>query len=206
VAPDRSNPVAGLHTFTILSAVQELNGPLDTLYFAFGERRLIMHRARLLTVLTVVLFISGTAMPTLAIAGEKFKAHGAGTTVKWEQIEVGDVEGHVIGITQNKAVYFNELTGEITPHISVGLMDFNLNTGIGSGHGYGISILKNGDKRITRWEGKFVEKGHMKGTLTLIMGTGKLQGIKGGGTWESHDLGSGQSYIETEGEMEIPNQ
>ena len=165
-----------------------------------------MHRIRLLIVLTVVLFISGTAMHNFALAGEKFKAHGASTTVQWEQIEVGDVEGHVIGITKSKAIYFDDLTGEISPHISIGLMDFNLNSGLGSGHGYGISILKNGDKRITRWEGKSVEKGHMKGTFTVIMGTGKLEGIKGGGTWESHDLGSGQSYTEVEGEIEIPNQ
>ena len=46
------------------------------------------------------------------MAGEKFKAHGASTNVKWEQIEVGDVEGHVIAITESKAVYFNDSTGE----------------------------------------------------------------------------------------------
>lgn len=165
-----------------------------------------MHRARLLTVLTIVLFISGTAMPSFAIAGEKFKTHGASTTIKWEQIEVGDVEGHVIAITKSKAVYFDESTGEITPQISVGLMDFNLNSGMGSGYGYGISTLKNGDKRISLWESKSVEKGHMKGTFTITKGTGKLEGIKGGGTFESYSLGSGQSHVEVEGEFEIPSQ
>ena len=165
-----------------------------------------MLRSQIYAVIISLILIFGFCAADFAVAGEKFKAHGAGTTVKWEQIEVGDVEGHVIGITQNKAVYFNESTGEITPHISVGLMDFNLNTGMGSGHGYVMLILKNGDKRISRWEGKSVEKGHMKGTFTIIKGTGTQEGIKGSGTWETHDLGSGLSYTETEGEIEIPKQ
>jgi hypothetical protein len=73
----------------------------------------------------------------------------------------------------------DESTGEKTPQISVGLMDFNLNSGMGSGYGYGISTLKNGDKRISRWESKSVE---------------------------SYSLGSGQSHVEVEGEFEIPGQ
>lgn len=155
---------------------------------------------------TAVLFISGTSMLNSAMAGEKFKGHGASTTVKWEQIEVGDVEGHVIAISKSKQIYFNEATGEKSASISIGLYDFNLNTEMGSGHGYGITNSKDGDKRIRRWEGESVEKGHMKGTYTYIMGTGKLEGIKGGGTWESYSLGSGQSYVEVEGETEIPSQ
>ena len=165
-----------------------------------------MLRSQIYAVIISLIMIFGLCAADFAMAGEKFKTHGASTTVKWEQIEVGDVEGHVIAITESKAVYFNESTGEISPHISVGLMDFNLNSGMGSGHGYGISILKDGDKRITRWEGKSIEKGHMKGTFTIIKGTGTQEGIKGSGTWETHDLGSGLSYTETEGEIEIPKQ
>ena len=165
-----------------------------------------MLRSQIYAAIISLIMFFGLCAADFAGAGEKFKAHGAGTTVKWEQLEVGDVEGHVIAITMNKAVYFNESTGEITPHISFGLMDFNLNTGKGSGNGYVILTLKNGDKRISRWEGKSVEKGHMKGTFTIIKGTGTQEGIKGGGTWDTHNLGSGLSYTETEGEIEIPNQ
>ena len=104
-----------------------------------------MHRISLFRALTVVLFFSCTAMFNFAMAGEKVKAHGASTTVKWEQIEVGDVKGHVIAISESKQIYINELTGEKSTSVSIGLNDFNLNTGIGSGHGYGITTLKNGD-------------------------------------------------------------
>ena len=165
-----------------------------------------MFKPQIYAVIISLIMVFGLCTADFAMAGEKIKAHGASTTVKWEQIEVGDVEGHVIAITESKAVYFDESTGEITPQISVGLMDFNLNSGMGSGHGYGISILKDGDKRISRWESKSVEKGHMKGTFTIIKGTGKLEGIKGDGTFESFSLGSGQSNIEVEGEFQIPGQ
>lgn len=165
-----------------------------------------MLKSQIHAVIISLIMIFGLCTADFAMAGEKIKAHGASTTVKWEQIEVGDVEGHVIAITESKAVYFDESTGEITPQITVGLMDFNLNSGMGSGHGYGISNLKNGDKRITRWESKSVEKGHMKGTFTIIRGTGKLEGIKGDGTFESYSLGLGQSHIEVEGEFEMPGQ
>ena len=165
-----------------------------------------MLKSQIYAVIISLIMIFGLCTADFAMAGEKIKAHGASAVVESEQIEVGDVEGHVIAITKSKAVYFDESTGEITPQISVGLMDFNLNSGMGSGYGYGISTLKNGDKRISRWESKSVEKGHMKGTFTITKGTGKLEGIKGGGTFESYSLGSGQSHVEVEGEFEIPGQ
>jgi hypothetical protein len=56
-----------------------------------------------------------------AMAGEIFKGHGASTIIKWEQIEVGDVEGHVIAISKSKQIYFNEATGEKSASISIGL-------------------------------------------------------------------------------------
>ena len=140
-----------------------------------------MFRFKLIAAMNVILFIFGITMVNYAVAGEKFKGHGASTTVKWEQIEVGDEEGHVIALTQSKQIYFNETTGEKTTSVSIGLMDFNIKKEMGSGHGYGITTTKDGDKRIRTWEGKSVEKGHMKGTYSYIMGTGKHEGIKGGG-------------------------
>ena len=41
------------------------------------------------------------------MAGEKVKAHGASFTVKFEQMEVGDEEGHVIAIYEQKQIYIS---------------------------------------------------------------------------------------------------
>ena len=163
-----------------------------------------MSQFKLCAVLAIVPFLFGIATIDVAVAGEKFKGYGASTTVKWEQIEVGDKEGHVIALSKSKQIYINEITGEKSASISIGLMDFNIKTGMGSGHGYGITTTRDGDKQIRSWEGKSVEKGHMKGTYSYIMGTGKYEGIKGGGTWDAYSLAPGQSYIEVEGESEIP--
>jgi hypothetical protein len=134
--------------------------------------------------LTLIYFY-GIATIDCAVAGEKTKWHGTSINVTWEQIEVGDVEGHVIGISKNKQIYINETTGEKITSVSIGLNDINPKMGQASGHGYGISFFKDGSKTFRSWEGKAVGKGHWKGTYKTIKGTGKFEGAKGGGTWDS---------------------
>ena len=161
---------------------------------------------KILIVTSVVLFIFGIAKIESAVAGQKQKWHGTGINVKWEQIEVGDEEGHVIGISESKQIFINEATGEKQTSISIGLMDINPKMGQASGHGYGVSFYQDGSKTFRSWEGKAVGKGHWQGVWTTIKVTGKYEGIKGGGTWDSWDLAPQYSYLEVEGEMEIPEQ
>jgi len=42
-----------------------------------------------------------------AVAGAKFKGRLAFYMTKWQQIEVGDVEGHVIATFEKKGIDFN---------------------------------------------------------------------------------------------------
>jgi len=167
-----------------------------------------MSWSKIFAVTALVMLVFGIATIDCAVAGEKqkIKAHGAQYTVKWEQIEVGDEEGHVIAVTESKQIYFDELTGEKSSSISIGLMDINIKTGQGSGQGYGVSLHKDGNKTFRTWEGKSVGKGHWKGTWTYVKGTGKYEGVKGGGTWDSYSLTPQQSYVEVEGELEMPAQ
>ena len=165
-----------------------------------------MLRSKLFTVLTVVLFICGIATIDCALAGQKMKWHGTGVTTKWEQIEVGDEEGHVVAISEAKQVFINETTGEKSVSNSINNLDINPKTGQGTVRGYGVSTFPNGDKLIRAHEGKIVGKGQMKGTFTYIKGTGKYEGVKGGGTWHSFSLAPQVTYYEVEGEMEIPGQ
>ena len=143
-----------------------------------------------------------------AMAGEKqkIKGHAASINVKWEQIEVGDKEGHVTAISESKRIGFFETSDEKYVGRSVDILDLNLKTGEGFGHGYLVSTDKDGDKRYSTWEGKSVTKGHWKGKWTIVKGTGKFQGIIEGGTYSSYMLAPGQSYSEWEGEIEIPTQ
>jgi hypothetical protein len=165
-----------------------------------------MSISKIVAISTVVLFVFGFVLIDSAVAGEKMKWHGTGINVKWEQIEVGDEEGHVIGISESKQIYINETTGEKGISVSIGLMDINPKMGQASGHGYGVSYYKDGSKTFRSWEGKAVGKGHWQGVWTITKGTGKYEGVKGGGTWDSWDLAPQHSYLEVVGEMEMPAQ
>ena len=164
-----------------------------------------MSKSKILALTAVVIFVFGVATIDV-VAGEKmkWKSHGASYTVKWEQIEVGDEEGHVVAVAQSNQIYFNEITGEKETGPSVSTFDINLKTGQGSIQGYGVTADKDGDKLIRTHEGKLVGKGHWKGTWRFVKGTGKYEGIKGGGTWDSYSLAPRQSYLEIEGEVEMP--
>jgi hypothetical protein len=167
-----------------------------------------MSWSKIFAVTAVVMFVFGIATIDCAVAGEKvkMKAHGATFNVKWEQIEVGDVEGHVIGIYENKEIAFNEITGERTVGRGLGMMDINPKTKLVTIRGYGVNTDKDGDKMVRQYEGKAVGKGHSEGVWTYVKGTGKYEGIKGGGTWSSYSLAQEQSYWEAEGEVEMPTQ
>ena len=166
-----------------------------------------MSWSKILTVATVVFFISGIVMIDCAVGGEKMKWHGTSFTTDWQQIEVGDEEGHVLAVYKSKQLYINEKTGEKTVSTSVNTMDINLKTGQGSVRGCGWSVDKDGDKMMRVHEGKPVGKDHWKGTWSYVKGTGKYDGIKGGGTWDSYSMGQQeQSYLDVEGEVEMPGQ
>ena len=165
-----------------------------------------MFWSKIISAAAVITFVFGIATIDCAVAAEKHKWHGTSYTVKWEQFEIGDEEGHVIAIYEQKQIYFNENTGAKTPSTTYGILDLNIKTGQGSGRGYGVNFFKDGAKTFRTWEGKSVGEGHWKGTYSLIKGTGKYEGIKGGGTWDSYSLAPQQSYLEGEGEEEVPGQ
>ena len=166
-----------------------------------------MSWSKIIAVTTVFLFILGMAIIDSAMAGEKMKWHGASWGTNWQQIEVGDEEGHVLAIAERKSIHINENTGERSTSDVKNHLDINLKTGQGNVKGYGVSTFPNGDKIVRTHEGKPVGKGHWRGTWKYIKGTGKYEGIKGSGTWDSYSMGRGQpSYLEVEGDVEMPAQ
>ncbi len=165
-----------------------------------------MSRSKIISAITIIIFIFTIAIVNCALAGEKikYKSHGAIFNDNWEQIEVGDEKGHVLAVYKSKAIYFNESTGKKSVGFSVNTMDINFKTGQGFVQGYGITTDKDGDKMIRSHKGKPAGKGHWKGTFVYVKGTGKFEGITGGGTWNSYSLSKGQSYNEVEGEYQLP--
>lgn len=163
-----------------------------------------MIRSKFLAGVILFLFAFGMAMLDCAVAGEKVRASATSVRTKWHSIEVGDEGGHTIAVYENKNVYFDGKTGEKSTGISKGILDMNFKTGKGTIKGYVVRTFSNGDKMISSYEGKPVGRGHSKGTFTYTRGTGKLEGIKGKGTWESKSLAPGVSHMIFEGEREMP--
>ncbi len=163
-----------------------------------------MFRSKLFAVTAVVMLVFGIATIDCAVAAEKVKYHGTSVTTNWQQMEVGDEEGHVLATSEAKQIYINEKTGEKFVSITINNMDINLKTGQGTLKGYGVSTFPNGDKIVRMHEGKPVGKGHWKGTYSYIKGTGKYEGVKGKGIWDSYSLAPQMSYMEVEGKVDMP--
>jgi len=143
---------------------------------------------------------------TYSTAEEKVTMHGTVVTTKYNQLEVDDEDGHVIAVTESKQVHFNKATGEKFPQVSKVILDFNYKTGHGTLKSYAVMTSPSGDKIFTEGKGSPVGKGHWKGTYVYTKGTGKYEGIKGKGTWETQSLAPQISYMESEGVMEFTSQ
>jgi hypothetical protein len=165
-----------------------------------------MSISKIVAVSTAILFVFGFVMIDSAVAGEKIKWQGTSLTTETKQIETGDVEGHVLMLTKSKQIYIlpdgRKLVGD-----SVNTTDINPKMKQFSLTGYGWTVDKDGDRMMRTHEGKPAGKDHWKGTWTFTGGTGKYEGVKGGGTWDSYFMGQGQpSYLDIGGEMEVPKQ
>jgi len=146
-----------------------------------------------------------------ALAGEKIKGRTVKNTVKWEQINVGDEDGHVVAVWESKGVRsITEGRGAGDAWLSheMGLFDMNVKTGLGSGHGYGEMADKDGDKCFYRWEGGYHKDAlggtYWKGKYTFVKGTGKWEGIRGNGVSISRNVAPGWGYTDWEAEVEFP--
>jgi hypothetical protein len=158
-------------------------------------------------VLTIVVLLFGFAVVDSAFSGEKVKWHGTSFITESKQMEVGDAEGHVMLLTKGRALYINEATGEKTASITVNTMDINPAAKQFRLTGHAWSVDKDGDKMMRVHEGVAVGNGHWKGTWKYVKGTGKYEGVKGSGNWDSYSMGPEQpSYVEVEGDVEMPEQ
>ena len=164
--------------------------------------------SKLISVIAIIILPFGLCTIDYAVAAEKVKckSEGALYSAKGEQIEVGDEEGHIIGFYELEGLYFDTLTGERLVDKAVAFMDMNNNTGRGVLRGYGVETNDDGDQMFRSFEGKPLGEKQWKGEWNITRGTGKFEGVKGGGvwTWASYDLEMNQGYLVMEGEMETP--
>jgi hypothetical protein len=169
-----------------------------------------MSKSKIIGMMALIVFAMGIVLVGDAVAGEKHRLIGVYHTIKWEQMNIpGGEEGHVVALWEGKAVTRNKdgkRFGEGLIIRGVGYMDFNIKTGIGSGHFYEECTDQDGDKFYTDSEGGKQKIGGVwwEGRLTITKGTGKYQGIRGGLTWKNWLAGPDQLYFDWDVEVELP--
>ena len=167
-----------------------------------------MSRYKIVALMVIFAFVMGLTLVGDALAGEKVKWRTGLYGTKWEQVAVGDEEGHIIGIYESKGLSTNLegkkfLDGWLLRES--GLMDIDGKAGTWSAQGYADFTDGNGDMIYVAWEGKKVKKDLPgEGTVRLLKGTGKWQGIRGKGTWLSHPTVDNRWYSDGEWDVELP--
>jgi len=159
----------------------------------------------------VALFLGAVAVGD-AVAAEKWKGRTVWYTVKWEQVNVPGEEGHLVAVSEAKAIG-SRIEGQILREGQIEhqaqLVDIDLKTGLGHGHGYAVLTDGDGDKFWYRWESKRVKgeklfASYWEGQITLLRGTGKFEGIKGGGPFRGYPIAPMQWYADSEMDVELP--
>jgi len=124
------------------------------------------------------------ATPAMA-KKEKFKGRHISQITKIHVIKVGDVEGHIIGIFQRRGLNF--INGEVATYKSCGTLD--ITKGKGTAEGYTQITYEDGSMTVAKFQGTLEplkgKRSTGKGTFSYIGGSGRFEGIKGGGSWTS---------------------
>jgi len=135
-----------------------------------------------------VFLIAALILVPAAQAGEKtekFKGRHITQITKMHVIKVGDVEGHIVGIFQRRGLNF--INGEVSLYKGSGTFDFI--KGKGTAEGYAQITYEDGSTTVGKFQGTMEplkgKRSTGKGTFTYVGGSGRFEGIKGGGPWTS---------------------
>ena len=123
-------------------------------------------------------------------------------------IPVGDRGDHVLSLSKNKCTWTRgEIAGialktDVDTIVSEDVSDTTSND-----RGYGVTLLANGDTVFVQLEGVTTIRDNIpisgRGTWTFTGGTGKMQGIKGKGTYDGKYSRNGTSTFAVQGEYRL---
>lgn len=150
-----------------------------------------------------VVVLMACAMAVPASAQKKISGKEACAKPDTQQsVDVSDVPGHMLMVTKSACTW--PMAIEMAGLKVVSSVDVNtgeLSGGMVKQHGYDIGTMDNGDTFSVSYSGtvKVAADGSamFHGNWTFLKGTGKLKGIKGGGTFKGGGPadGSGTSDV-----------
>jgi hypothetical protein len=154
-----------------------------------------------------LLFMTVFLVPT--IQAEESAGRNVGHTQKVEMIEVGDVPGHFVGVSQSPGLTIytkGPENGNIVPRMWIATFDFV--KGKGTFTGYEVKTFNDGSLLFVRGSGTQTpidggKKAAFEGTWEVAGGTGRFAGAKGTGTFKGERIGDlktgGDSYTDWTG-------
>ncbi len=145
-------------------------------------------------------------------AGAQTKTSGKAQCAKPDNnysLDVGDKPGHTLSLTKVNCTYDTpmEIAGSKLKE-SVNVATAEMTGASVSERGYHMGTMDNGDKLTTRYQANAKMNkdgtGSFEGKWSFTSGTGKLKGIKGGGTYKGTVAADGTSQVDVEGEYTVP--
>ena len=158
--------------------------------------------------LVMWLSISFVLLPGVS-AAEEVAGRNVGHTQKAEMMEVGDVPGHFMGVSQSYGLAFytkGSEKGEIVPRMWIAIID--VVKGKGTFTGYEVKTFSDGSMVFVKGSGTQTpidggKKTAIEGTWEVYGGTGRYMGAKGTGTFKGERIGDlktgGDNYIDWTG-------
>jgi hypothetical protein len=157
---------------------------------------------------TAFAFLCVLVLAATASAQTKMSGTASCTADPPAPVAIGDKPGHAFSITKAACTWSKlEMGGsQAKDGVSVGMGETNGNTT--TEHGYHVGTMDNGDKWTCSFQGKTLAKDGKPtadtGTWAFTMGTGKLKGIKGKGTFKGTPNADGTWTYEIAGEYLLP--
>lgn len=129
----------------------------------------------------IVLVISAGLLVCVSPANaETLKCRLISGLTKTEVNQVGDEEGHVIGMYERKGLMLHE-NGEVANELNRGVFDSA--GGITKWQGYCLQTFKDGSTMWMKHQGTMDKGQIVEASFEFIKGTGRFEGIKGKGTF-----------------------
>lgn len=146
-------------------------------------------RTRLCIILTLAVLSVFAVMSLAGAETIKEKARIVYHMTKVEVIPVGDVPGHITAVADARGLTFIE-NGEVATFANK--IMFDVTNGSGPHWAYSVTTFPDGSTRVWKAQGTTTalpsEESTFEGTITFIKGTGRSEGIQGGGTYTGKRL------------------
>lgn len=169
-------------------------------------------KTRLSIILTVAVLSVFAVIALVGAETIREKSRNVYHMTKVEIVPVGDVPGHIIAVADARGLTFLD-DGQVATYANK--IMFDVTNGSGPHWAYSISTLPDGSTRVTKAQGTTTAlpsgESTFEGTFTFVKGTGRSEGIQGGGTYTGKRLapltpgGPADSYIDSTYTYTLPS-